>query len=694
MVRKKRKVIAIVQSRLTSARFLNKVIKKIGKYTLSEILYKRLSRSKNIDQIIFAVPENKQNEKLGTYLRKIGIKVETGSENNVLKRYYQTAKKYNASVIVRITGDCPLIDPKLVDKMISIFLKNKPEHLQTHPFSFPDGFDFEILSFKTLEFIYKKAKSKFDLQHVTPYIKNEKNKLKIKKETFKIGDYFGKDNDKFKENFGFIKLSVDVKEDLSNVQKVFKYFHPNIFFSLEDIFKNNLDEKIFSNFYFKKNFLKNKTISGQNLWNKAKKIIPNGNMLLSKNPDRYLPDLWPTYFKSAKGCKITDLDDNQYIDFSTMGVGTNVLGYGDPEVDSAVRKTISSGNMSTLNCPEEVKLAEKLISLHPWFDMVRFARTGGEANSVAIRIARAAAGKDNVAICGYHGWHDWYLSANLNSKDGKNLNTHLLNGLEIQGVPKKLKKTVFPFNYGDFDTLKKLVNKNSIGVIKMEVCRNTAPDITFLKKVRNLANKKKIVLIFDECTTGFRQCLGGLHRQTGVKPDMAIFGKALGNGYAITAIVGKKSVMESAQKSFISSTFWTERIGTTAALKTIEVMEKKKSWINIDRIGKKIQNGWKTLAKDTKIKIQVNGIPTLTSFKFLSEKNQIYKTLITQEMLKNNILAANSVYPCVKHNDKVIDKYFNNLEKIFKIISLCETGFDIRKYLKSKVSMKGFKRLN
>lgn len=228
----------------------------------------------------------------------------------------------------------------------------------------------------------------------------------------------------------------------------------------------------------------------------------------------------------------------------------------------------------------------------------------------------------------------------------------------------------------------------------MEVCRNTAPDITFLKKVRNLANKKKIVLIFDECTTGFRQCLGGLHRQTGVKPDMAIFGKALGNGYAITAIVGKRSVMESAQKSFISSTFWTERIGTTAALKTIEVMEKKKSWINIDRIGKKIQNGWKTLAKDTKIKIQVNGIPALTSFKFLSEKNQIYKTLITQEMLKNNILAANSVYPCVKHNDKVIDKYFNNLEKIFKIISLCETGFDIRKYLKSKVSMKGFKRLN
>ena len=184
-------------------------------------------------------------------------------------------------------------------------------------------------------------------------------------------------------------------------------------------------------------------------------------MLLSKNPDRYLPDLWPTYFKSAKGCKIKDYDNNNYVDLSLMGVGTNVLGYANSQIDNAVKKNISKSNMSTLNCKEEIILAEKLIELHPWADMVKFARAGGEANAIAIRIARAASGKDNVAFCGYHGWHDWYLSTNLNNNKriNKNLDSHLIKGLKINGVPKSLKKTVFPFIYGDEKGINKLIRE-------------------------------------------------------------------------------------------------------------------------------------------------------------------------------------------------------------------------------------------
>ena len=153
---------------------------------------------------------------------------------------------------------------------------------------------------------------------------------------------------------------------------------------------------------------------GQKLYEKAKTLIPGGTMLLSKRPEMFLPHHWPSYFSKAKGCEVWDLDGNKYLDMSIMGIGTNTLGYGNEEVDNAVRSVIDKGNMSTLNCPEEVWLAEKLIEINPWADMVRFARTGGEANAIAIRIARAATGKDKVAICGYHGWHDWYLSANLN----------------------------------------------------------------------------------------------------------------------------------------------------------------------------------------------------------------------------------------------------------------------------------------
>ena len=222
-----------------------------------------------------------------------------------------------------------------------------------------------------------------------------------------------------------------------------------------------------------------------------------------------------------------------------MGIGTNILGYGHPEVDAAVKKTISNGNMSTFNCPEEVELSEKIIQMHPWAHMVKLTRSGGEANAVAIRIARSYAKKrDKIAICGYHGWHDWYLAANLKSKN--DLKSHLLPDLEINGVPKNLKNSTFSFEYNNIRQLKELIKKHDIGIVKMEVSRNIKPRDQFLHKVRKITQSKGIVLIFDECTSGFRESFGGLHLKYNVIPDIAIFGKALGNGYAINAVIGKK----------------------------------------------------------------------------------------------------------------------------------------------------------
>lgn len=434
------------------------------------------------------------------------------------------------------------------------------------------------------------------------------------------------------------------------------------------------------------------TNTGQKLWNRAKKIIPGGNMLLSKRAEMFLPDQWPAYFSKAKGCKVWDLDGNEYIDMSIMGIGTNILGYGHQEVDDAVRKTIDAGNMSTLNCPEEVYLAEKLIELHSWADMVRLARSGGEANAIAIRIARAASGKDKVAICGYHGWHDWYLSANLG--DDKSLDGHLLPGLEPNGVPRNLRGTVFPFNYNNFAELEALVNTHDIGVIKMEVVRNKGPEDSFLHKVRKLATDRGIVLIFDECTSGFRQTFGGLHKMYGVEPDMAMFGKALGNGYGITATIGKRAVMEVAQTTFISSTFWTERIGPNAALKTLEVMARVKSWEQITQTGLDITAKWKVLAEKYGLSIAPNGLPALTGFSFNSPNALAYKTLITQEMLAKGYLAGNSVYVCTEHSSEIVDGYFDALDPVFNLIRECEEGRDVMSLLKGPVCHDGFKRLN
>jgi len=434
---------------------------------------------------------------------------------------------------------------------------------------------------------------------------------------------------------------------------------------------------------------KNKT---KKLWLKAKKIIPDGNMLLSKRPDSFLSNEWPAYFSKTKGCEIWDLDNNKYFDMSLMGVGTNTLGYSHQKVDAAVKEVIKSGNLSTLNCKEEVILAEKLIEIHPWAQMVKFARTGGEANAIAIRIARAASGKDNVAFCGYHGWHDWYLATNI--KNNKNLDQHLLMGILTKGVPSYLKGSVFPFEYNNFNQLKNLIEKNKIGVICMEVMRNDYPKNNFLQKVRQIASKKGIVLIFDECTSGFRKNYGGLHLHFKVKPDIAIFGKALGNGYAITAIIGKKNIMKTSQKSFISSTFWTERIGPAAALATLDVMNKIKSWKTINNNGNYIMNNWKLLAQKYGLEIELKGLPALCSFVFKSKNSDKYKALITQEMLKKGFLSSNTIYSCISHSKFIIDKYFSELEKVFCLIQKCEDDLDINKLLKSNIPQKGFQRLN
>ena len=534
-------VICIVQARLGSSRLPSKVLKNIENMPMILLLLKRLELSKKIDKIVVATPKTIKDRPLHKLLSQNRYEFTKGSENNVLKRFVETSIKYKADIVIRITADCPLMDPILIDKMIDTFKDKNVDYLSNIlPPSYPDGLDIEIFSSKVLYDSYNSTNHSYDLEHVTPYIRNS--------------DKFTKYNFTNQKDLSHMRWTVDEQEDLNVVKNIYNFFSPKIDFSWEDVLNlSKINPKLFGE---NKSIKRNEGASmgkGQKLYKKAKNLIPGGNMLLSKRPEMFLPDIWPSYYSKAQGCSVWDLDGNHFIDMSIMGIGTNILGYGNKEVDASVSKAVSRGNMSSLNCPEEVYLAEKLIEINPWSDMVRLARSGGEANAIAIRIARAATGKDKVAICGYHGWHDWYLSANLGNSSG--LDNLLLPGLDTKGVPKNLEGTVLPFKYNDFNHLESLVNDSDVGVIKMEVVRNEEPKDNFLQKVRNLATKKGIVLIFDECTSGFRETYGGLHLKYNVEPDMAMYGKALGNGYAITAIVGRKEIMEAAQSSFLSSTF-------------------------------------------------------------------------------------------------------------------------------------------
>ena len=422
-------------------------------------------------------------------------------------------------------------------------------------------------------------------------------------------------------------------------------------------------------------------------------MIPGGTSLLSKRPEQLLPENWPAYYSKSKGCRVWDLDGKEYIDCSMMGIGTNVLGYACDAVDEAVMKVVRDGNLTTLNCPEEVYLAEKLIEMNPWAGGVRYTRGGGEANAMCVRIARAFTGKDKVAICGYHGWHDWYVSVNL--ADDSALDGHLLPGIPTGGVPKGLRGTSIPFHYNNIAELEEIVAKNpDLAAVKMEVCRNFGPEDNFLQKVRDLCTKSGIVLIFDECTSGFRETFGGLYKKYGVNPDMTIYSKTMANGYALSAVVGRKDIMEAAQGSWISSTFWTERIGPTAALAALAEMERTKSWEKITAIGLDNKKRWQALADKYGLKINQWGIPALAGYTFDSPNALAYKTYITQEMLKQGYLAGNSLYPCLAHTPEILDDYFEKLDKIFADIRDFEDGRDVMKALDGPVCQSGFKRLN
>ncbi len=677
-----KKIVAIIQARLTSARFPEKIFQKIGDKRLIEILVERVKKSKKNDKVILAIPNNKENSSIKTKLKNVNIF--PGSESDVLDRYYKAAKKYKASIIVRICGDCPFIDPAIIDKILQLQNEKNYDYISnTIKPTFPDGLDVEAFKFEVLKEAWIKAKKKYDREHVTPFIINSKK--------------FYKFNLKYKKNLSNLRLTVDEKIDLIQINNIYSHLKNKKDFAIKDIenlYKKN--KKLFSvNSLIERNEGSSLSL-GQKMWKRAKNIIPGGNMLLSKRPEMYAPNQWPTYYSKAKGCYVWDLEKKKHLDMSLMSVGTNTLGYSNSYVDNAVIKAIKNSNMSSLNCPEEIILSEKLIDMHRHFDMARYARTGGEANAIAIRLARAASGKDKVAICGYHGWHDWYLSANLNNKTSNGiLSTHLLPGLSTDGVPRNLKNTVYPFNFNDIQALEKICSQNEIGVIKMEIFRNIPPKNNFLEKVRKLATKRKIVLIFDECTSGFRESFGGLHLKYKVYPDMCILGKALGNGFPITTILGKRSIMENAQTSFISSTFWTERSGYVAALKTLELMEKLKSWDIITKQGRKIKKMISKLAYDNKIKIHLSGLDACPSYNIISKNWLDLKTIITQELLRERILGANTTYVSISHNDKIINIYMRKLNKIFRTIkSIQDKKEEINSVLKGPVCHSGFKRLN
>ncbi|XPV76169.1 MAG: aminotransferase class III-fold pyridoxal phosphate-dependent enzyme [Desulfovibrio sp.] len=428
---------------------------------------------------------------------------------------------------------------------------------------------------------------------------------------------------------------------------------------------------------------------------RARKRIPGMTQLLSKRPDMFSLNIWPAYYSKASGAMVTDLDGNEYLDMSIAGIGTCVLGYSDPEIDEAVLQAVKNGVNSSLNCPEEVDLADKLCEIHPWADMVRFTRSGGEAMSLAVRVARASTGKDVVAFCGYHGWADWYLAANLGTENA--LGEHLISGLSPAGVPKGLTGTAFPFRYNHLEELEAIVEEHghNLAAIVMEPLRQYLPEEGFIEGVRALADKTGAPLIIDEISAGFRYTTGGAHLvKHKVSPDMAVFSKALGNGYAISAVIGREKIMQAAQTTFISSTNWTERIGPVAALATIEKHKRENVAEHLISFGSSVMKGWESLGAKHGLEVTTGGMEPMGHFSIKCDDFLSTKALFIQEMLDQGILASNMCYVMYSHTQEHLERYMAACDNAFKTIAKALDKGDVIERLRGNPSTAGFKRIS
>jgi glutamate-1-semialdehyde 2,1-aminomutase len=435
---------------------------------------------------------------------------------------------------------------------------------------------------------------------------------------------------------------------------------------------------------------------GQECYRVAKKIIPGGTQLLSKRPEMFAPGQWPPYFAEARGVEVIDIDGRHFIDMTTGGIGACLLGYSDPEVNSALLRRVTLGSACTLNPPEEIELAKLLLELHPWAQNVRFGRAGGEAMALAVRIARARTKRDVVAFCGYHGWQDWYLAANLSPEPGKDpLSQHLLSGLEPAGVPSTLAGTALPFTYNRLDELAAIVEGQGerLAAIVLETTRTCSPEPGFLQGVTELAKRSGAVSIFDEITCGWRLHKGGAHLRYGVDPDVCVFGKALGNGVPIAAIIGTEDVMQAAQKSFISSTMWTEGLGPTAALATVRKMMREDVPSHTADIGVHFREGLARLARQYGIPLKLSGHPALTFLEFAHPEKLAIQTLLTVRMLNRGFLCGSAFYPTLAHQHRHVDEFLDSADGVFLEIEQAMKVGDLQKRVGGPLRRVGFSRI-
>ena len=682
-MKSKLKIIAILQSRMGSSRLPNKALLKLNGKPAILRMTDRIKESKTIKEIWLATGKAKINNKLESLFSNTKIKVFRGDDDDVLSRFIEISKISKADIIIRLTGDCPLVDPKIIDETVELLINKKADYASNIlNRTFPDGLDVEVFTKRTLLETGEHSEAGFSREHVTTYMHGF-HKNKYKKGNFK------KVSLEHSSDFSHLRWTLDEEKDHIFLDKIYKNLPANA--SWQDIVSylikypllqvnNKLVEpnqgaKDLSELNF------DKFKSSNSYFDRASKTVPLGSQTFSKSYIQWPKGVAPLFIDRAQGSKIIDIDGNHYVDY-IMGLLPIVLGYCDEDIDQAAISQIMKGTIFSMPSTLEVELAEKLVEIIPSAEMVRFGKNGSDATTASVRLARAYTNRDLVAVSGYHGLHDWYISTTT-----RNL-----------GVPKKVQSLTHKFNFNDADSLHSLFKKfpNKFAAVIVEPAGLVKTDLDSLKKIRELCTAYGVILIFDEIISGFRINIGGAQKEYGVTPDLSCFGKAMANGYPLSAVVGSKKIMVLMEEIFFSSTFGGDNVALAASLATINKIEKNKVIYKTknygDKLIKELNNICIKEGVDKFIKINnINWWPKII-IKNPPIDEELLVSLLRQEFISAGLLIGSTFNLCYAHTKAGVleDTIIRFKKAIFKLKSYLDTS-NPQKFLKGELIQKTFK---
>lgn len=657
--------LALIQARMSSTRFPGKVLEDLSGHPLLWHVVNRVRQAKRVDRIVVATTDRSVDDPIVRFCEQAEIGYFRGSEPDVLDRFYRAAKANAADIVIRITADCPLIDPAVVDKVIARFEQGDCDYVSnTVRYTYPDGLDTEVFSFVALERAWQEASKPSEREHVTPYLYAGR---------FKTANV---ESEKPVSPTQY-RWTVDHPADLQFVRKIYEAFSGNGAFGFREIFellKERPDlatiqaETITNEGYYKSLYQQatagtapKRPLAQSQAWlERAKKVIPGCAQTFSKGYTQYVQGVAPIFLERGKGCRVWDVDGNKYIDY-VQGLLPNILGYANEEVNAAAAAQLAEGHSFSLPHPMEVRLAERLIRLIPCAEMVRFGKNGSDATSGAVRAARAFTGRDRIACCGYHGWQDWYIGSTTRNA----------------GVPKAVRDLTHPFVYNDLASLEKLFAEHpgEFAAVIMEPVNFVEPVPGFLQSVKNLAHQHGALLIFDEICVGFHFGLGGAQRLYGVVPDLACFGKAMGNGFPISCVLGRADVMHTFEEIFYSFTFAGEVAAMAAAMKVLDILEHTDALARMESNGRTLQDGIAAMAKEAGLedRIRTMGRPQWSLLKFTDQHgadSALVKNLFQQEAVKRGVLLLATHNLTAAHDGPAIHQTLETYAEVFKTLAM------------------------